>query len=162
MDHLIAIATDFDGTLCEEKWPEIGEPNWEIINYLKFRRDSGAKIILWTCRTGQLLVNAVEWCKGVGLEFDAVNANLPEVIECFGGDSRKISATEYIEDLACTKFKLPYKKDRGAVTIEYEVDIGDSVATGSVIVDADANEAEIQSGILEDLYSVTYGKQEEA
>jgi hypothetical protein len=28
------IAVDFDGTLCENKWPEIGEPNTELIGYL--------------------------------------------------------------------------------------------------------------------------------
>jgi hydroxymethylpyrimidine pyrophosphatase-like HAD family hydrolase len=32
------IAADFDGTLCENKWPEIGEPNKELIAYLKERR----------------------------------------------------------------------------------------------------------------------------
>ena len=25
------IAVDFDGTLCENKWPEIGEPNTNLI-----------------------------------------------------------------------------------------------------------------------------------
>lgn len=29
------IAVDFDGTLCENKWPEIGIPNEELIEYLK-------------------------------------------------------------------------------------------------------------------------------
>ena len=29
------IAVDFDGTLCENKWPEIGMPNEELIDYLK-------------------------------------------------------------------------------------------------------------------------------
>ena len=29
------IAVDFDGTLCENKWPEIGMPNEELIEYLK-------------------------------------------------------------------------------------------------------------------------------
>lgn len=29
------IAVDFDGTLCENKWPEIGMPNEEVIEYLK-------------------------------------------------------------------------------------------------------------------------------
>ena len=29
------IAVDFDGTLCENKWPDIGEPNVDLISYLK-------------------------------------------------------------------------------------------------------------------------------
>ena len=26
-----AIAIDFDGTLCENEYPDIGEPNWNVI-----------------------------------------------------------------------------------------------------------------------------------
>ena len=28
------IAVDFDGTLCFSKWPELGEPNRPLIEYL--------------------------------------------------------------------------------------------------------------------------------
>lgn len=92
------IAVDFDGTLCEEKWPEIGEPNEEIIHYLKKRQTDGDKLILWTCRVGEKLERAVRWSMDHGLRFDAVNENLPEVLEWMGGDSRKIFADEYIDD----------------------------------------------------------------
>lgn len=101
MDNLKAnkiIAVDFDGTLCENKYPEIGEPRSNVIEYVKTRREYGDKIILWTCRVGEMLENAVKWCAERGLKFDAVNANLPEVIESFGGDTRKIFANEYIDD----------------------------------------------------------------
>ena len=33
------IAVDFDGTLCENKFPEIGEPNKPIIDYLKKKQN---------------------------------------------------------------------------------------------------------------------------
>lgn len=57
------IAVDFDGTLCENKWPEIGEPNTNLIGYLiEMRKSFGAKIILWTCRVGEMLDKAVNWC----------------------------------------------------------------------------------------------------
>ena len=103
------IAVDFDGTLCENKWPEIGEPNTELLHYLKDRKDAvGAKLILWSCRTGERLEEAVQWCAKHGLKFDAVNANLPEIIEQFGGDTRKIVADVYIDDRAATIFDLPY------------------------------------------------------
>lgn len=93
------IAVDFDGTLCEDKWPEIGEPKIEVIDYLKTLGELGHKIILWTCRTGELLTQAVLWCNNNhGLYFDAVNQNLPEVIKQMGGDSRKIHADIYIDD----------------------------------------------------------------
>lgn len=92
------IAVDFDGTLCENNWPEIGEPKKEVITYLKERQAAGDKLILWTCRVGEMLEKAVKWCIEQALKFDAVNENLPEVIKDFGSDTRKIFANEYIDD----------------------------------------------------------------
>lgn len=92
------IAVDFDGTLCEECWPEIGNPNLKLIGELIYRRSLGDKLILWTCRTGLPLAQAIKWCKNYGLSFDAVNENLPEIIEKYGSESRKISADIYIDD----------------------------------------------------------------
>lgn len=92
------IAVDFDGTLCESKWPEIGEANLELMWWLRVQQATGAKIILWTCRVGRMLDEAIAWCHEHGLIFDAVNTNLPEIIEKFGSDSRKIFADFYIDD----------------------------------------------------------------
>lgn len=92
------IAVDFDGTLCENNWPEIGEPRFGTIAYLLKEKKQGAKLILWTCRIGEMLEKAVEWCTEHGLEFDTVNENLPEIIESFGSDTRKIFANEYLDD----------------------------------------------------------------
>ena len=44
------IAVDFDGTLCYSNWPELGEPNRPLIEYLINQKRSGNKLILWTCR----------------------------------------------------------------------------------------------------------------
>ena len=92
------IAVDFDGTLCNNLYPLIGAPITSVLDYVKDARKGGAKVILWTCRTGILLNEAVEWCHEHGLDFDAVNENLPEIIEAFGGDTRKIYADTYIDD----------------------------------------------------------------
>ena len=94
------IAVDFDGTLCESAWPSIGAAKTGVIDYLLDQQRTGAKLILWTCRTGQRLDEAVQWCAAKGLMFDAVNENLPEMIRAFGGDCRKISADVYLEDKA--------------------------------------------------------------
>lgn len=102
------IAVDFDGTLCRNIWPDIGEPNMEVIDYIMREKSGGAKLILWTNRTGDRLNEALEWLHGKGIWFDAVNGNLPEIIEAFGGDCRKVYADEYIDDKMCTKFKLPF------------------------------------------------------
>lgn len=96
----MVIAIDFDGTLCESSWPEIGEPRWPVIDAAVQRQKAGDKLILWTCREGQLLGEAVIWCANHGLRFDAVNDNLPERIAEYGNNPRKISADEYWDDRA--------------------------------------------------------------
>jgi len=94
-------AVDFDGRLASGgKWPEVGEPNETLINWLIVARNQGHKVILWTCRVGETLQKAVDMCRENGLEFDAVNDNLPEVIELYGVNSRKITADFYIDDKA--------------------------------------------------------------
>ena len=94
------IAVDFDGTLATNKFPGIGFPINETIEKLKIEQLSGSKVILWTCRVDQQLSDALEWCHVKGINFDAVNENLPAVIEEFGTDTRKIFANEYWDDLA--------------------------------------------------------------
>ena len=94
------IAVDFDGTLCQNAWPGIGEARCGVIDYVLDMQMTGAKLILWTNRTGKQLEEAVKWCAARGLAFDAVNENLPEVVAWFGGDTRKVYADEYLEDKA--------------------------------------------------------------
>ena len=123
------IAVDFDGTLCENKWPEIGEPNVELIDYLKDQQSQGAKLILWTCRGEDRLEKACGWCVEQGLVFDAINENLPEIISLFGSDTRKIYADEYIDDKMCNKFDLPFKKVKSVeinISDEYMKDLPDN------------------------------------
>ena len=91
-------AIDFDGTLCENAWPEIGEPKQSIIDYCKDLHIHGHKLILWTCRERELLMQAVAWCAEHGLWFDAINSNLPERMKEWGTDPRKIGADFYLDD----------------------------------------------------------------
>lgn len=100
------LAVDFDGTLCEDKFPEIGASNSclisALINLKRDKQDS-VKLILWTCRDNNTperhLDRAVAFCKEQGLEFDAVNENLPEVKALFGNnDTRKVYADKYLDD----------------------------------------------------------------
>ena len=100
------IAIDFDGTLFENKWPEIGMPIAPNINRAKNEKANGAVLILWTCRRGEQLEEALFFCLVRGLVFDAVNENLPETIEKFGGDSRKIFADLYIDDRCAGPWEL--------------------------------------------------------
>ncbi len=94
------IAVDFDGTLCTNKYPEIGEPILPTILYVKRAREQGDTIILWTCRADAELKAALDWCARQGLVFDYVNSNTTENIALYGSDSRKIFADVYIDDKA--------------------------------------------------------------
>ena len=87
-----AIAIDFDGCLCSNMYPDIGAPYWNVIYAAIQEQIAGAKLILWTCQT------AVDACSRWGLQFDAVNKNLPERIAYYGNDCRKIGADEYWDD----------------------------------------------------------------
>lgn len=100
------IAVDFDGTLCEERYPKIGAAKEEVIQYVLNEQAKGSKIILWTCRRGERLNEAVRWCKEHGITFDAINENLPGVVKSFGGDTRKIVANEYLDDRAVNALNI--------------------------------------------------------
>lgn len=104
------IAVDFDGTLANTDATKIYSPNTKLINYLIDRKENGNKVILWTCREGSRLEQAVEWCKHHGLEFDAVNDNFPG-LKLFGLNPRKVAADQYIDDNAASKeeFDLPFR-----------------------------------------------------
>ena len=101
-DGKYIFAVDFDGTLMKgNTWPDVdGIVDIDLIVYLIKEQDKGHKIILNTCRTGRHLQDAVDVAKAYGLVFDAVNENLPEMIEAYQGDCRKISADFYIDDKA--------------------------------------------------------------
>ena len=94
------IAVDFDGTLFTEEYPNIGKPKWRVINWCKERQAKGDILILWTCREGEYLREAIETCKEVGLVFDFVNENVPSRIKRCGNDCRKIGADIYLDDKA--------------------------------------------------------------
>ncbi len=113
----LVFCVDFDGTLCEHKYPEIGKPIHEHIDLFKKLRKSGCQIILWTCRDGIYLHQAVEWCKQQGLEFDAVNEDLP-IIKSFNKmpKSNKVYADYYFDDKNISLNQL--KKILDAITYE--------------------------------------------
>lgn len=91
------IAVDFDKTLSlGTHYPYIGEPNTELISILNQLQALKHTIILWTCREGKELNEAVEWLKDQGLTPDYINSNVPWL----GFDCRKIVADYYIDDCA--------------------------------------------------------------
>lgn len=93
------IAVDFDGTIVEDRFPEIGEEKPGAVETLKKLKKEGYCLILWTCRTGIDLARAVAWCAERGIRFDAINQNLRYMVEKYSGsDPRKVGALLYIDD----------------------------------------------------------------
>lgn len=106
-------AVDFDGTITKHsRYPNLGEANTEFITWLKKQKEDGVKAILWTCRTGQLLQEAIDFCERYGLTFDAVNDNLPEIKEKFGENPRKVFAHKYIDDLSDVPWEIVKPKPK--------------------------------------------------
>ena len=93
----VKIAVDFDGTIVEHAYPEIGKERLFAFQTLRELEKRGARIILWTFRTGKELGEAVDFCRMHGLEFYAVNRNYPEEVPD-ESVSRKIDADIYIDD----------------------------------------------------------------
>lgn len=92
------IAVDFDGTIVEHRYPNIGNELPFATSTLRMLANDRHRLILWTVRRGKLLQEAVEWCRERGVEFYAVNKNFPEEQpegdDCFG----KINADVFIDD----------------------------------------------------------------
>ena len=93
------IAIDFDGTICQNKYPDIGEPMPHAIESVRELHQAGHYLILWTCRQGEQLNEALQWCEENGLSFHAVNDHNPDNLKLFGGvGGNKVYADIYIDD----------------------------------------------------------------
>ena len=108
----MVIAVDFDGTIVEHRYPQIGKEIPFAIATLKKLQAERHLLILWTVRERELLEEAVEFCRKRGLEFYAVNANHPDESQPTNTFSpcRKVKANLYIDD--CNMGGLP---DWGAI-----------------------------------------------
>lgn len=98
MDRPIIVAVDFDGILCQDKFPEIGKPNYEMLSFVRRLQDSGIETILWTSRVDDRLEEAISWCEDRGLHFMSINDNTPNNKEQYGTNPRKVYADIYIDD----------------------------------------------------------------
>jgi len=95
----MTIAVDFDGTIVENRYPNIGTELPFATDTLKMLINERHRIILWTVREGEALNEAIAWCRERGVEFYAVNKDYPEenqqANQMF---SRKIKADVFIDD----------------------------------------------------------------
>lgn len=97
----LIIAVDFDDTLAKagEKYPEVGEPTYLLNTLIRYRKrfKEHLQLILWTCRAGEALQMAIDYCKERGLEFDAINEDVPATLK-WKPKTPKPFAHIYIDD----------------------------------------------------------------
>ena len=105
------VAVDFDGTIVEHAFPEIGPEAKGAFHWMKrWRDEEQVKLMLWTMRSDgsemdkdgkpyyrEVLSQAAEYCKGKGIEFEHLNKN-PEDYEWTS--SPKLYANVYVDDAA--------------------------------------------------------------
>lgn len=91
------IALDFDDTTFHRagSYPDVGAPIRAVIEKAIRLQKEGYKLIMWTCRDGDDLQDAVRAASKCGLTYDAINDN-----PWFSTGSRKIYATIYVDDRA--------------------------------------------------------------
>jgi len=98
------VAVDFDGTLISGTWSkDVQKPVPELFYKLRKFKEAGAMLVLWTCREGEPLIEAIALSAEHGVIFDAVNENVPPIAqwnEEHGVDfaARKVFADLYVDD----------------------------------------------------------------
>lgn len=92
------VAVDFDDTLRFSD----GTPNTGLLDRLRYLQRRGTIVILWTCREGNGLREALSWLRRQGFVPNYANQNAPQAIRLLGHDSRKILADVYIDDKNAT------------------------------------------------------------
>jgi hypothetical protein len=93
----MVIAVDFDGTIVEDAYPQIGKPVPFAVDVIRrLILEEHHQFVLWTVREGKYLDEAVEYCRRRGIEFYSVNKICPTEEDVFM--SRKIAADIFIDD----------------------------------------------------------------
>jgi len=98
----VIFAVDFDGTVVEHKYPEIGLEIEGAVQTLSDLQRRGHKIIIWTCRAGEDLCKAKCWLARRGFFADKYNENMK--LE-WTPESPKIYADVYLDDRNFPPFK---------------------------------------------------------
>ncbi len=70
----VTICVDFDGTVVTHAYPKIGH-DIGAFPILKKLQSFGHRIILWTMRSGEELLNAAEYMEENGIKLYGVNVN---------------------------------------------------------------------------------------
>ena len=91
------VAIDFDGTVVEHRYPDIGKPVPGALEWMKEFMVRGISIMLWTMRSGEELRQAVDYCESNGIKLWGVNISIGQEEWT---SSPKQYANLYIDDAA--------------------------------------------------------------
>ncbi len=105
VDGKLVIAIDFDGTITTESFPQVGQLMVGADAVIRRLFADGHKIIINTCRSGKYEGWAEDFLKENLIPYHLINSNLPELIDLYKQDCRKISADIYIDNTCL--FPLP-------------------------------------------------------
>lgn len=97
MSRPIYIAVDFDGTIVEHNYPEIGTEVPHAVRVIKRLVDAEYHVILYTMRSKETLDEAVKWLDLQGVELKGINVNPTQSAWSM---SPKVYANVYIDDAA--------------------------------------------------------------
>ncbi|MBN1987848.1 MAG: hypothetical protein JW783_00440 [Bacteroidales bacterium] len=92
------LAIDFDGTIVRGKFPNIDGLVPDAKLYIPRLKKAGHYIIINTCRSGDLLTEAINYLLQHEIPFDRVNDNHPDTTKQYNNNSRKVYAHCYIDD----------------------------------------------------------------
>lgn len=107
---------DFDGTVCEHKYPDIGQDNPGAVETLRALQDNGHKIILYTMRAGDTLIEAENWFIDNNITLWGVNEN---PTQRRWSRSPKVYAHVYIDD-AALGCPLRYLSEGGRPAVDWK------------------------------------------
>jgi hypothetical protein len=92
------LAIDFDLTIADGLWPEIGNLRENAKDVINSLYEEGFQIRIWTCRTDAAQDAAQAFLDQHGVRYHGINTNCPERVAFYGNDSRKMGADIYIDD----------------------------------------------------------------
>lgn len=87
---IMIICIDFDGTLCQSKFPELGPTMPGAIEVMKQLKADGHYLIIWTCRCGERLLEAINWLLEHDIPFDRINDHNPDNMKLYGEGGKKV------------------------------------------------------------------------
>ena len=115
------IAIDFDGTIADHTFPDVGEAVPDAFKWIKEFKAAGAILILWTIRSdggkhGDTLSRAIAFCEENGVVFDRINENPQR-----WSTSNKAYAHVYIDDTAFGCPLIDNPREGGKPLVDWNV-----------------------------------------